>query len=268
MRDLAIDLEELLYSFPKSADTPFVLVRVPDDQADAWLETLVDGLRRCYASDDYLQARAGEVGLSQAEVLATLLPDPGSVMAGDFGEILVFVYQGVSESPTDVIGPKKWRLKQDRSKPAPYSDVVQFIVPEWPEATDQDRILCSEVKTKSTDGNSTPIPSAIADCEKDRIDRLAKTLVWLRERAVREDLGTTLIAHLDRFIQATDHPPASREFRAVAVLCTSVLDAEVASAPDVEPTDYKVVVLAVPDLKRRYEELFEAVLASVPGGGS
>ena len=184
-------------------------------------------------------------------------------MAGDFGEILVFIYQGIAEHPTAVIGPKKWRLKQDRSKPAPYSDVVQFIVPAWPDTSTVDRILCSEVKTKSTSSDSTPIASAIADCEKDRVGRLAKTLVWLKERAIRDDLGSTSIAHLDRFIEATDHPPAQKQFRAVAVICTSLLDEELASAPDVTSADYTVLVLAVPDLKRRYEDLFDAVHASV-----
>jgi hypothetical protein len=263
MHDLALNIGELLSSFPREADSPFVLVRVPDEQADAWLEALAEGVRRCYAADEFLEARAAEIGLSRAQVLASLLPDRGAVMAGDFGEILVFIYQGAAEHPTAVIGPKKWRLKQDRSKPAPYSDVVQFVVPTWPTPSDQDRLLCSEVKTKSTTGDSTPIASAIADCEKDRLGRLAKTLVWLKERAIREDLGTTSIAHLDRFIEATDHPPAQKQFRAVAVLCTSLLDAELASAPEIAPADYTVLVLAVPDLKQRYEALFDAVHASV-----
>jgi hypothetical protein len=263
MRDLDLRIDELLACFPQEADSPFVLVRVPEEQADAWLEELVEGMRRCYTADDLLDTRAAEIGLSRAEVLASLLPDRGAVMAGDFGEILVFVYQGISEHPTAVIGPKKWRLKQDRSKSAPYSDVVQFIVPAWPDASDEDRILCSEVKTKSTDGNSTPIASAIADCEKDRLGRLTKTLVWLKERAIRDDLGSTSIAHLNRFIEATDHPPAQKQFRAVAVICTSLLDEELESAPEFAPNDCTVLVVAVPDLKRRYEVLFDAVHASV-----
>lgn len=263
MRDLALDIDELIASFPHETDSPFVLVRVPDEQADAWLDRLVAGVRRCYTADDFLDGRATEVGLSRAEVLATLLPDRGAVMAGDFGEILVFIYQGTSEHPTAIIGPKKWRLKQDRLKPAPYSDVVQFVVPAWPDPSGEDRILCSEVKTKSTSGDSTPIASAIADCEKDRIGRLAKTLVWLKERAIQEDLGTTSIAHLDRFIEATDHPPAQKQFRAVAVICSSLLEAELADAPEVASADYTVLVVAVPDLKQRYEALFDAVHASV-----
>jgi hypothetical protein len=263
MEELALDLDELLASFQHEGRSSFVLVRVPDEAADTWLDALTAGIRRCYAADAFLEDRAGTTGLSRADVIASLLPDPGSVMAGDFGEILVFVYQATTEHPTAVVGPKKWRLKQDRTKPAPYSDVVQLIVPLWPTPSEQDRVLCSEVKTKSTSGNSTPIASAIADCERDRLGRLAKTLVWLRERAIREDLGTTSIAHLNRFIEATDYPPAQKHFSAVAVLCTSLLEEELAAAPEVDPVDYSVLVIAVPDLKDRYEALYQAVRDSV-----
>ncbi|MBM4291364.1 MAG: DUF1837 domain-containing protein, partial [Deltaproteobacteria bacterium] len=94
--------------------------------------------------------------------------EPGATMAGDFGEILVYLYQSVRELPVEALGVKKWRLKQDRTKPAPHSDVVHFVLPSWPMPSDKDVLLCSEVKTKSTDGDSTPIQSAIADSEKDR----------------------------------------------------------------------------------------------------
>jgi hypothetical protein len=87
--------------------------------------------------------------------------------------------------------------------------------------------------------------------------------VWLKERAIGEDLGSTSIAHIDRFIEATDHPPAQKQFRAVAVICSSLLEEELASAPEVASADYTLLVVAVPDMKRRYEAIFDAVHASV-----
>lgn len=191
-------------------------------------------------------------------------------MAGDFGEILVFLYHGVVESKADLIGPKKWRLKQDRTRPAPGSDVIHFVLPKRPHASDQDRILCAEVKTKSTAGSTTPIKSAIANSKKDRTSRLAKTLVWLKECALYEDLGTTTIAHIERFTKATDYPEAKREFRAVAVVCADLVDGELKDAPNEQPTDHTVAVIVVPGLKRHYEEVFDAVHSTVaePGNGS
>lgn len=270
MRDLGIDSATIAPWFANERQSPYVLVRVSDEHAAAWSDVLGVPVRRCYIDDALLDQRAQATGRRKSDLVAAKLPDRGSTMAGDFGEILVFLYHAAVEPGVSLIGPKKWRLKQDRTKPAPYSDVVHFVLPHWPEASTDDRILCSEVKTKSTNGDSTPISSAIADCEKDRTSRLAKTLVWLKERALHEDLGTTTVAHLERFTKATDHPEAQKQFRAVALVCASLVDDELADAPEEEPTDHTVVVIAVPDLKQRYEDVFDAVHATVaePGGGT
>lgn len=120
---------------------------------------------------------------------------------------------------------------------------------------------------KSTNGASSPISAAMADCEKDRASRLAKTLVWLRERALNEDLGTTTIAHLERFINATDYPPAKKRFRAVAVICESLVDDELKEAPDEAPADFTVIIISIPDLKDLYESVFDAIHATVAEAG-
>jgi hypothetical protein len=93
---------------------------------------------------------------------------------------------------------------------------------------------------------------------------LARTLVWLRERALLEPLDDVQIAHLDRFINATDHPPAMKRFRAVAVVCQSLIDEELKNAPDTTSPEYTVVVIAVPDLKKTYSAVFAAAKTAVP----
>ena len=193
LRDLDLDSTELQRGFAAEPGPALSIVRVSGHVA-AWERVLAHAVRRCYIGDDAIDDRANETGLSRQAIVEAVIPDRGAVMSGDFGEILVFIFQATEQHPTPVIGPKKWRLKQDRRKPAPYSDVVQFIVPDWPKSSAQDVLLCSEVKTKATNGSSTPIPEAIADCATDRIGRLARTLVWLRERAVVQDLGTTTIS--------------------------------------------------------------------------
>jgi hypothetical protein len=184
-------------------------------------------------------------------------------MAGDFGEIVVYLYQGAREHPNVAYGATKWRLKQDRRKPAPHSDVVHFVLPSWPNPSEDDLVLCSEVKTKSTNASSTPITSAIEDSKKDRASRLARTLVWLRERALTEDLGDVELAHLERFINATEHPPAKWRFRAVAVISEELLDAELTSVPTQIHSDCTLVVISVPNLHEIYGLVFTAALAAV-----
>ena len=235
-----------------------------DDHAKAWANCLGLAVRRCYVSDAIINERSQATGVSKAEIIAAKLPDPGSTMAGDFGEILVYFYQGTKELPGAALGPKKWRLKQDRTKPAPHSDVVHFVLPSWPKASANDILVCSEVKTKSTDGDSKPIQSAITDSEKDRTSRLARTLVWLRERALFEPLGDVEIGHLDRFINATDYPPAAKRFRAVAIVCKSLVDEELKHAPNTASPDFTVVVISVPDLKNIYSAVFDAAKKALP----
>jgi hypothetical protein len=262
--DLDFDFSRAAPWFPHAQEQPYVLVRVSDEHAKSWADTLRLAVRRCYVSDSLVTAKATEHSVDQSEIIAARMPDPGATMAGDFGEILVYLYQSARELPVEALGVKKWRLKQDRTKPAPHSDVVHFVLPSWPTPSDKDVLLCSEVKTKSTDGDSTPIQSAIADSAKDRTSRLARTLVWLKERALLEPLGDVEIAHLDRFIKATDHPPATKRFRAVAVVCQSLVDEELKSAPTTASPEYTVVVIAVPDLKNTYSAVFEAAKQAVP----
>jgi hypothetical protein len=255
--ELDVGLASAMSWFKQTQTQPFVLIPVAEQHTKDWVAALGVALRRCYITDkevlDWSKAR----GVSAAEIVASKLPDPGSVMAGDFGEFVVFLFQSASVYPQKAIGPKKWRLKQDRTKAAPYSDVIHFVLPQWPTPSAQDQLLCAEVKTKATDQGSTPIPDAIEDSTtKDRTGRLAKTLVWLKDRSMTQDLGEVTGAHLDRFIQSTAHPPAQKVFRAVAVVCESVLKNELKTVPRPLPAECSLVVLAVPKLQGTYTAVF------------
>lgn len=263
MEDLQFNVADTLEWFSHHRDDPYVLVRVTDAHAGRWGAVLGVAVRQCYITDDLLDKSAAKHGITRAEVLATKLPDAGSIMSGDFGELLVYFYQSAKFHPDVAFGPKKWRLKQDRTKSAPYSDVVHFHVPRWPTATEEDVIYCSEVKSKATSGTSNPIAEAIRDCERDRTSRLADTLVWLRERATTEDLGDVTIPHLNRFINATDYPAARKQFRAVAVLCASLVEGELPNAPATASPEYTLVIISVPRLKDTYTAMFDAVRATV-----
>jgi hypothetical protein len=234
-----------------------------------------DAFRRCYLTDQFLQERTQELEQElggtpedrQRQIIHSQLPDAGPIMSGDFGEILVYFYHAVKSHPQVAFGPKKWRLKENRTKAAPYSDVLHFILPSWPASTPNDVLLCSEVKCKSTKrSNWSPIEEAISGCSNDRTSRLAKTLVWLRDRAIGESLASVHIAHLNRFINANDHPAAIKRFCAVAVICSSLIEAEIKKAPAVASAEYTLVVIAVPNLHATYTAVFEAVQEYSPLG--
>jgi hypothetical protein len=263
MRDLGLDLAEIRTFFVQEQDQSFVLIKVPAGATAAWAEALGVPARRCYLSDRSLFENAERTGRPPSEIVKAKIPDSGSVMAGDFGEILTALFLASQRHPIEVHDPKKWRLKQDRTKPAPYSDVVQFVLPQWPAPSSDDELICAEVKTKSTGGDSTPVASAIADSRKDREGRLIKTLVWLKERALGEDLGSVDLDQIERFIRATDFPPATHEFFAVAVISSNLLEDEIDSAEPLADDECTLVILSVPDLKANYEALYAAIVASV-----
>lgn len=267
-REYGLDFEELASAFIAESGTPYVLVQVPVDRAQGLAAELEVAIRRCYVSDASIEARHQELSVAKDELVKAKVPDRGSVMAGDFGEIITALFQITEVHPQEILDPKKWRLKQDRTKPAPHSDVVQFILPEWPQPSQSDRLICAEVKTKSTAGASTPVASAIADSKKDQEGRLAKTLVWFRERALHDNLGTVSIEHLERFINAIDGPPSTREFRAVAVICASLVDEETRDI-ELPPSDEcALLVISIPNLKENYEAAYDAVAASFGDGAS
>lgn len=255
--ELGLDLGEVASWFPHEQEAPYVLVRVPEELARTWGDILGIPVRRCYVSDNLLRKQSAEVGRPQRELIAARLPDPGSVMSGDFGEIVVYLYQAGYVHPAPVLGPKKWRLKQDRTKAAPHSDVIHFVVPHWPQASADDAILCAEVKSKATDTEFAPVLRAIEGCSKDRTSRLAKTLQWLQERALFEPHGVPLEV-IERFVHAAEHPPCTKQFRAVAVVCSSLVEGALEDAPKVQPQDFSVVVIAVPHLRDTYMRVFEA----------
>ncbi len=263
MDDLDFDFGSAVPWFSHEQEQPYVLVRMTAQQVALLEAAMAEPLRRCYITDGALHAAANRHGLALSEVLASKLPDAGSTMAGDFGEVLGYLYQATMEHPGYAIGPKKWRLKQDRTKPAPKSDVIHFIMPERPAASANDQVLCAEVKVKSTTASSDPIGSAIKDCAKDRTSRLASTLVWLRERAMTEDLGDVDIPLLNRFINAVDYPPAAQRYRAVAVICESFVTAELSNAPSTASDEFTLVVISVPNLHATYNSAFAAARATV-----
>jgi hypothetical protein len=243
--------------FAPDAGLTYSLVRMSQEHARALPGRLAVALRRSYIDDEALRSRVSRPTPTVGELLSALLPDPGSTMAGDFGEILTLVYLASEREADRPFAPLKWRMKLDRRQPVPHSDVLLFIVPKWPLVSPEDSLLCAEVKTKSTDSGSTPIDDAIRDSTKDRTSRLAKTLVWLQEKSLFGPIGGLDKPVLDRFCHASEHPQAIRAFAAVAVIDDQLVAHEVATVPAVPP-DTTLVVIAIPELQGAYAATFEA----------
>ena len=94
--------------------------------------------------------------------------------------------------------------------------------------------------------------------------RLSRTLVWLRERALLEDIGGVTLQQLDRFINATEFPPYAREFYAIAVICFNLVEQELTKLVSGDiPANCALVVISIPNLLNTYTTVYEAVQESV-----
>jgi hypothetical protein len=69
---------------------------------------------------------------------------------------------------------------------------------------------------------------------------------------------------LDRFINATEFPPYARQFSAIAVICSDLVDHELDGfEPPALPADSALIIIDVPHLQETHTAVYEAAHASV-----
>lgn len=133
-----------------------------------------------YISEERLKERMAKSGKSKTEIIRMLIPDKGSVMAGEFGEILAteLIYEDIKERhKTGNYNPHKLRWKEDRNKAAQKTDVVLIN-----KANEKLNIYSAEVKVKSTGCPENQINEMFAGIIDDRGKRLGLSLYWIKEK--------------------------------------------------------------------------------------
>ena len=268
--DEELDLSALIGLFEKTTESGASVYALQDGKRDE-LDQLIPGpLRRCYASEEFIRTRAAANGLAPKEFIKqALIPDPGNVMSGDFGEVLTHFLQLAAELPREFRGARRWRWKEDRKKAASGSDVVLVFMADWGAPSTDDEVVCAEVKAKATPSNTyRPLKNAHKGIETDQKSRLANTLVWLRARSVKDGPDGLSVDQLDRFIESPKHGVYKKVFRAVAVIDESYKAAELAAGWDPPANPPEVVVVTVPDLKGCYTAAFESATELEPDGGA
>lgn len=217
---------------------------------------LVSKIPSCYVSQNDLKISMNGTGLSFSEVIQSKFPDKGSVMAGDFGEILTLFYlsSGLDERARKI---KKWRFKQDRRKPAPHSDVIILCMENDNGASRNDYVICAEAKVKSTSSTTSPIENSIGGYESDKTGRLARTLLWLKEKAIDKGDGNFL-SFMKRFTEEHLSVEFYKYYRAVAVIDCNLLDEELLKSIDIpaQNDEFKVIVIGIEDLKEFYQDCY------------
>ena len=121
-------------------------------------------------------------------------------------------------------------------------------------------IVVAETKAKATSSANNPILSAVDGIKKDYVSRLAKTLVWLKERYILTEPNSAKIEYLDRFINSQDeqYGEYTKHFKAIAVVDASFLDNELSVTIE-EPKighNFEIIVISIDELKKAYETTY------------
>lgn len=241
-----------------------VRTHVLTDNKHASLEDFfVRAIPNCYIPTNVLKDRVNITRLSTSEILKNQLPDSGSVMAGDFGEILTLFYlSGERSEPIKQV--KKWQFKEDRKKAAPYSDVVILHKKYNDRASESDFVICAEAKLKSTKKPFYPIKESINGYDKDKIGRLTRTLLWLKEKAINHGTPES-IDYIKRFTDDLLEIKFTKKYRAVAIIDRNFLDSELQKTLNlpIQSDEFEVIVIGIPDLKQLYERSFSRAISEI-----
>jgi len=255
---------ELLPYFQRHNFTGFILYRLnPTDWSD-FVQNLTDGTRLCYIDNSLLHTRCQQRGITPGEFLDQyILPLEPTIQSGDFGEIFSYFIVIEQHKPKGIhlVGPRKWRWKEDRNKPSPGSDSLLFHMQNTKKPSPQDQLVSIESKMKSVSSKSFRIQEAIDGAAKDKLSRLAKSLNWLEEKYARngsEDQRKVV----ERFLNPSIHGTFIIVNKAIAII-DSTLESGETSQTITNPHGVVVIVFSILNLKDAYVKVRENVIKSI-----
>ncbi|MFN3852196.1 MAG: Hachiman antiphage defense system protein HamA [Spirosomataceae bacterium] len=261
---------ELLKHFEESLKN-FVTLTLKDNEWNVFVEKLPILYKDCYIPSEELENRMKTFSTTKENELSEILPSQGNIQSGDFGEILSYFLFKEKYKKRNVVGPKKWRWKQDKNVAAPYTDVILFSIKKVGKPSKDDLLISVESKMKATASSSYhPIENAIAGAEKDSTSRIANTLSWLRKKYKDESLKVNapvtklkdLVDSIERFIKSETEGEYSKQIKAVAFVDKIFFDDEIkktVTIPAISGASFEVIVVPIKDLQKVYEKVFAEI---------
>jgi hypothetical protein len=245
------------------SDISFVVLKLSRKKTHEFKLQLPLKFRRCYIADSTLEEQLRDPELTRTELFDAYLPDKGSIMAGEFGEILSYHLLKSIYLPIQLSGPLKWRFKPDAKRAVQYTDVVLYHLADPNAPSIDDLLIAAESKVKSTKTDKHPIQDAIDGSADDRTHRLAVTLAWLRRRAIKTNNQVRRKIY-DRFIKISAYGSYNRHFKAIALVDHDLLDQELSKGIDTAQCFEKteILVVSIPDLQKLYECVYSDIIST------
>jgi len=130
-----------------------------------------------------------------------------------------------------------------------------------------DFVICAESKAKATGSDSEPIENSIRGYVADKTGRLARTLVWLKEKAIDNE-DSDYIKFITRFTDEHLNTGFSKKYRAVAIIDSKYLDDELTKSLvlPAQNDGFEVIVLGISNLRKLYEQSFSRAINEAANG--
>lgn len=245
----------------------YLIFQIKKENIDDFKTSLPEKFRDCYIPRDKLKSSIKNLEMKSEEILKSYIPDLKNVMSGEFGEILTY-YLLISNSPDSIVGPKKWLWKDDKNKAIQKTDVILF---HKTETSSNDYIISAEVKSKATKNAAyNPTENAIAGVIDDSISRLSKTLVWLREKAIKEEKQDTM-DFINRYLKISEFGTYSKKFKAVVVYDYEIFlkEKDIVDSSfnnfinsDSCNFEFELMIILINNMKSIYEQIYNDILIS------
>ncbi len=245
-------------------DTIYQIYSLKEEDLDDFLKELPDEFRRCYITDRELDDLSKKNGESKDDILRKyILPDVGNIMSGDFGEILSYflVIDKYNNEGLLIKGPRKWRFKPARNKPAPCSDAILFYFHNKDKSSINDKMISIESKMKATSSKKNLIQDAIDGAQNDKNSRAAKTLNWLYEKYGR--IGKiNAQKKIQRFRKPSKYGTYEKIHKAIALIDKELLSDEIRKEV-VSDDGIRILIISTSNLKNIYQRTFDNIISSV-----
>lgn len=251
---------DLLSHFTIEKDQ-FVILKLNENELDTFLSKLPPNYRKCYITDKRLKEHVETLQMHYSDILKEFyLPDPGNVMSGEFGEILSYLILQEYYLPLRLVGPKKWRWKDDRNHAIQKTDVMLFHREKEP--SNEDLLVSAEIKSKATRNNSyDPIKNAVEGAYDDFVRRLAVSLNWLKAKYAKEN-NVRSLEYLKRFLDPVSYGEYKKNFKAIVVIDDSLIKEEIVRDREIQEfnAEFEIILISMKDLKSCYETTYNNIL--------
>jgi hypothetical protein len=259
-----VDDIDVLRFFSYIEKNGFQMYKLNISDTECFLNSITEEFRKCYILDKDLAEKSVKEGISKKEFLEQyILPSVGKIKSGDFGEILscFFVKEHYNQKDFILVCPRKLIWKIDRDKAMPFTDAVGFYREDTARTSGKDFVVSVESKMKATRSSVNKIQEAIDGAQKDKTTRLAKTLVWLKQKYARE--GNT---QMSKFIERYSDPVAlgtfSKIYKAFVILDSKFEPSEIRQSMN-NNEGIIMIVVVMNNLKDIYENNLKKIMESV-----